>query len=57
MLTNRLNMVLLQQPESKRQSMKWKYTDSPVKKKVPGAAVSKEGYADSLLEHERSYHY
>ena len=25
--------------------------------KIPGAAVSKEGYADSVLEHERMNHY
>ena len=40
--------------ESKRQSNEWKCTDFLLK--VPGAAVTKEGLADSLLEHERTHH-
>ena len=27
------------------------------KENVPGARISKEGHADSLLEHERNHHY
>ena len=27
------------------------------KEKVPGVAVSKEGYADNLLQHEKTHHY
>ena len=26
----------------------WKHIDSPVKERIPGEAVSKEGYADSF---------
>ena len=33
------------------------YTDSPVKKKVPGAVVSKEDYSDSFLGNEMTHHY
>ena len=34
------------EPVSKKKlSIEWKYSDSPVKKKIPGAAVSKEGHA------------
>ena len=33
--------------------MEWNYTDSSVKKKVPGTTVSKEGNAHSLLGDER----
>ena len=40
------------QPELKRQFMDWKYTDSPVKEKVSGTAICKEGHADSLLVYE-----
>ena len=36
-----------------RQSMEWKETDSPAKKKVPGAVVNKVGHADSLQEYEK----
>ena len=36
-----------------QQSMEWKHTDSPVKKKK---LVCKEGYADSVQELERTYH-
>ena len=42
------------EPESKRQSLKGENTDSLVRKKVLGAAVSKEGHADSLLIYERT---
>ena len=42
-------------PESKRQSMERKYTDSQVKKKFPDAAVSKQNYAESLLGYERTH--
>ena len=34
--------------------MKWIHTDSPVKKKFLGSAVSKEGHADSLLGYKRN---
>ena len=27
------------------------------KERIPGAHVSKEGHADSLLGHEKTYHY
>ena len=38
-------------------SMERKHTDSPGKKKVLGAVVSKEGHIDSLLGYERTHHY
>ena len=50
-------MGLPQQACLKREFMEWKHSDSPVKKKVLGAVVSKEGHADSLLEHERTHHF
>ena len=34
--------------------MECKHTDSAVKEKVPGAAVSKESHADSLPGYERT---
>ena len=42
--------------ESKRQNIEWKYIDSRVKKKVPGAGSSKEAHAYSLLRYEKRYH-
>ena len=38
-------------PESKRDYMVWKLTDSPVKKKVPGVGDSKEDHGE---RHERT---
>ena len=35
--------------------MEWEQTDSS-KEKVPSVAISKEGYADSLLGHERTHY-
>ena len=40
------------EPESKRHGMETLSS----KEKVPDAAVSKEGYAHSVLEHERAHH-
>ena len=41
-------------PKLKLQSIKWKQTDSLVKKEILGTGISKEGNAGSLLEHERT---
>ena len=49
MFRNKLTCVCYNKPELKRQFMKQKNTDASVKKKVLGAAVCKEGHADSLL--------
>ena len=49
--------VYYYEPESKGQSMEWKHANSPVKKYVLGAVVSKEGHADSLLENESTHNY
>ena len=43
------------EPVLKKQSIMWKLIDSPLNKKVPGAAVSKESDDDCLLGHERTY--
>ena len=42
--------------EWNRQSMERKHTDTLVKRKVLGIAVSKEGHADCLLEYEWNHH-
>ena len=49
MFTNRQKWFCHNKPESKGQPTEWKYTDSPVKKKVSGTVVSKEAHADYLL--------
>ena len=57
MFTNGINMFFFYyKPEAKSQPIKWKHWFSD-KEKVLGAAVSKEGHADNILEHERIYHY
>ena len=48
-----LNMALLLWASLHRVETHW----LSGKEKVPGAAVRKEGHADSLLEHERNHHY
>ena len=50
-------LVCHDKPQSKIQPIEWKHTDSPVKKKFPGTAESKKGYADNLQEHERTRQY
>ena len=43
-------------PKSKRQSIEWKHTDSPVKKNF-WVQQSIKCFANSLLGHEKTYHY
>ena len=49
---------LLKTPrKSESKGLEGKHNESPLKKKVPGALVSKEGHADSLYGYENIHHY
>ena len=54
---NQQNMDLLLQAQVKKTVHRVETHWHSGKEKVPGAAVNKEGDADSLLRYERTYHY
>ena len=37
--------------------MEWKYTDSPLKKKVSGSADSKKIHAENILGDEKTHYF
>ena len=55
MLTMGYTWICYYKPQSKRQFMEWKLIDTPVKYKVSGRAMCKEGYADSFSWHDRTH--
>ena len=56
MFTNRLKLICHCDP-SQKDSLWIRNSKSLVTKKYLGAAVNKEGYSDSVLEHERTHQY
>ena len=54
---NELKMGLPQQAWVEKTAHEVEIHQLSCKEKVPGARVSKEGHADSLLRHEMTHHY